>query len=592
MARFPGGLSLLALLYFAQWASCKLVQFNLDLTWEDHEVAGSTRKMILSNGQFPAPQLRLKQGDEVEFLVNNSLPFGTTVHFHGIEQRGTPWSDGVPGLSQKPIAPGDHFLYKWQANEYGAYLYHAHTRGQVDDGLYGAIYIEPSDAVEKPFHLLTDDEAELDAILQAEKDTQPIILADWRRLTSEEVWNAQVASGLEDFCTNSILINGKGSEICLSQDRIDALTSPALKQVLGNTSLTDMACLPSDPEALKLTPPGFRRGCTPHTGPTEILEVDPSTQYRSWDVSSMASTSSLAFSIDKHPVYIYAIDGRYIEPLRVDALTIAIGTRYSILVKLDQAPTDYPVRAANNVPAQIINGTAILRYKTPAATATPPPPPPTTTPYITELGTNATASTTFLNESAVTPFPPISPALTSHKTFILNVDHAGASYRWTLGNASFPLSNEDATPLLFNRTSIPAKYLITTQNNTWVDIIINMTSSGQPPHPIHKHSNKYFVIGAGQGSFTYASVAEAVKHVPQNFNFVTPQIRDTFPTPSAAAGPAWLAIRYQVVNPGPFLLHCHLQLHLSGGMALALLDGVDAWPVVPGEYRMPAVSSS
>lgn len=59
------------------------VHFNLTLTWEDWSVAGKTRKMILTNGQFPAPTLRLKQGDDVEVLVNNSLPFSTTVHFHG-----------------------------------------------------------------------------------------------------------------------------------------------------------------------------------------------------------------------------------------------------------------------------------------------------------------------------------------------------------------------------------------------------------------------------------------------------------------------------------------------------------------------------
>lgn len=45
-----------------------------------------------------------------------------------------------------------------------------------------------------------------------------------------------------------------------------------------------------------------------------------------------------------------------------------------------------------------------------------------------------------------------------------------------------------------------------------------------------------------------------------------------------------MVIRYQVVNPGPFLFHCHVQTHVAGGMAVALLDGVDQWPEVPTEY--------
>lgn len=59
------------------------VSFNITLTWDDYQPAGMLRKIILANGQFPAPELRLKQGDDVEFLVVNDMPFSTTVHFHG-----------------------------------------------------------------------------------------------------------------------------------------------------------------------------------------------------------------------------------------------------------------------------------------------------------------------------------------------------------------------------------------------------------------------------------------------------------------------------------------------------------------------------
>lgn len=45
-----------------------------------------------------------------------------------------------------------------------------------------------------------------------------------------------------------------------------------------------------------------------------------------------------------------------------------------------------------------------------------------------------------------------------------------------------------------------------------------------------------------------------------------------------------MVLRYEVVNPGAFLFHCHVQTHMAGGMAVAMLDGVDAWPTVPLEY--------
>ncbi|KAE8380596.1 Cupredoxin [Aspergillus bertholletiae] len=581
MTPFHCRLSLLAFLCLVHWVSCKAVQFELNLTWETHEVAGATRKMILSNGQFPSPTLRLKQGDRVEFLVNNSMPFGATVHFHGIEQRGTPWSDGVPGLSQRQIAPGDQYLYTWTATDYGAYIYHAHTRSQIEDGLYGAIYIQPDDSVERPFHLIADDAEKLRAMHKAEMETDPIILSDWRHLTSEEIWQAQVASGIENFCANAVLINGKGSVLCLPQDRINELSTAAQRP------LTDMGCLPpSDPRNISLTPNGFLRGCTPSQGPTEIFEVESASQYKSWDLINIAGSLELAFSIDQHPFYVYAIDGHYIEPIHADAVTIPIGGRYSILVELDQPAGEYAIRAANTGANQIINGTGFMRYE--ASTSNQRN---LSQPSITETGSNATANTVFLDETSVVPFPVEVPSSDVDRTYILNVEHFGDSYHWTLGNHSFPQSNEEATPLLLNRSSIPTKYTITTLNNTWVDLIINVTTGGQPPHPIHKHSNKYFVIGSGSGAFHHHSVAEAVKDMPESFNFHTPQMRDTFFTPPAGAGPSWLAIRYNVVNPGPFLLHCHIQPHLSGGMALAILDGVDAWPDVPDGYELPSVAN-
>ena len=46
----------------------------------------------------------------------------------------------------------------------------------------------------------------------------------------------------------------------------------------------------------------------------------------------------------------------------------------------------------------------------------------------------------------------------------------------------------------------------------------------------------------------------------------------------------WMALRYEVVNPGPFLFHCHVMTHMAGGMAVAFLDGVDEWPELPAEY--------
>ncbi|KAL4799145.1 Cupredoxin [Aspergillus venezuelensis] len=490
-------------------ATGNTVSFQVNLTWEDSQPAGISRKMILSNGQFPAPALNLKQGDDVEFLI-------LTLAVPGIEQHNTPWSDG-----------------------------HAHTRGQQEDGLYGAIHILPDEALEKPFSLISDDQAELEAMEKAESKSTPIFLSDVRALTAEELWEAEIAMGRDAVCANALLVNGKGSVTCLGQETLDQVTTTAMKGVLGNQSLTDIGCLPPTnsiaqgtfAQNISAIPPTVFSGCVPSQGLTEHLYANATQTYVSYDFISAAFVSSITYSIDEHPMYVYAVDGEYIEPILVGAITITNGARYSVLVKLDKPAGGYTIRLANSGVNQVLQGTALMTYKNGGEPQQQP-----SEPSIDLVGALTSPNYTLLNESLVVP-------LQAH-----NVAHVPV--------AQTRAGRENLT--------------IATQNGTWVDIIFDVTNPLQPPHPIHKHSNKFFVTGQGESNSA----------IPESFNFGTPQIRDSYATLPAATGPTWLAIRYHVVNPGAFLLHCHIQIHQSGGMAIALLNGIDEWPEIPEEYQL------
>ncbi|CAI7599297.1 unnamed protein product [Penicillium glandicola] len=589
--KFARGSLSLWLLCLVKWTSAATVFFPVILTWSNSTVAGVSRPAISMNGQFPGPPLRINQGDNVEFLVDNRCPFNTTIHFHGIEQLGTPWSDGVPGVSQRSIKSNTSFLYKWTATEYGAYWYHAHHRGALEDGLYGPIYITPAPSVEKPFSLITTDPAQLAAIILAESVTSPVLLSEWRVLTSEEIWAAEIASGTDSFCANALLINGKGSITCLPRADIDALTTSVQKRSLGDDlRLTDMACFPPNitetifnfPHNYAAIPPAMFEGCIPSQGPQEIFTVNAAQEYISWDLTSAAGLLELTFSIDEHDMWVYAIDGRYIEPRKVNAVTIPNSNRYSVLIPLTQPAADYSVRMVSASINQILNTTAIMRYQG-ASQLTGP-----SKPWIQINNQPATEDTVFLDETLVVPFPALVPSTNIAQTFFLHVKQIGTAYRWRLGNTSYGLELEEAQPLLFNQNSIPSDLVIRTKNNTWIDLILQTDTLLQPPHPIHKHSNKHFIIGQGNGTFNWASVAGAVRDVPDSFNLQTPQYRDTFHMPPAVTGLTWMAIRYHVVNPGAFLMHCHIQVHQSGGMILAMLDGVDVWPTIPPDYSIAA----
>lgn len=100
-----------------------------------------TGKAIAVNNQIPAPTLHFKQGDHVTINVRNLLDKETALHWHGLL---VPWQmDGVKGINQHGIKPGETFRYQFTIVQSGTYWYHAHAGLQEQQGLYGALIIDP-----------------------------------------------------------------------------------------------------------------------------------------------------------------------------------------------------------------------------------------------------------------------------------------------------------------------------------------------------------------------------------------------------------------------------------------------------------------
>jgi FtsP/CotA-like multicopper oxidase with cupredoxin domain len=118
-------------------------EFDLIAAVTSWQVDGSrTVQAWTYNGTFPGPTIHVNVGDHVRVVLTNDLPESTAVHFHGVH--GVPNSmDGVPGITQNPIKPGQTYTYEFTPNAVGVGMYHSHddTLKQLTDGLMGAFLV-------------------------------------------------------------------------------------------------------------------------------------------------------------------------------------------------------------------------------------------------------------------------------------------------------------------------------------------------------------------------------------------------------------------------------------------------------------------
>ncbi|MDJ0782633.1 MAG: multicopper oxidase family protein [Desulfosarcinaceae bacterium] len=94
------------------------------------------------NGRIPGPLIRAKAGTTLTVEVHNQLAEPTSIHWHGLRIDNA--MDGVPGVTQDPIQPGDRFTYRLRLEEAGTYWYHPHlnTGEQLERGLKGVLVVE------------------------------------------------------------------------------------------------------------------------------------------------------------------------------------------------------------------------------------------------------------------------------------------------------------------------------------------------------------------------------------------------------------------------------------------------------------------
>ena len=119
-------------------------EFHLVAEEIEHEFAPGSKAICWGyNGSTPGPTIEATEGDRVRIYVTNRLKESTSVHWHGLLLPSG--MDGVGGLSQPHIKPGETFVYEFTLRQHGTHMYHPHAdeMTQMALGMMGLFIIHP-----------------------------------------------------------------------------------------------------------------------------------------------------------------------------------------------------------------------------------------------------------------------------------------------------------------------------------------------------------------------------------------------------------------------------------------------------------------
>jgi FtsP/CotA-like multicopper oxidase with cupredoxin domain len=254
---------------------------------------GYQRDVLFVNGAFPGPLIEANCGDTIQVTVHNNITGpeeGTALHWHGFLQTDKGYEDGVPAVTQCPIAPGKSFTYSFEAELYGSTWYHSHYSAQYAGGLFGPIVVYgPS-------------------FEQYDEDIGPVMLSDWYHrdyyTLVEDTMSPEVGGF---FFSDNNLINGKMNFDCSK------------------------------------LPPEDKSPCVNNAGISKF-RFESGKIYR-LRLMNVGSEGHQRFSIDGHKMKVIANDFVMVEPYETEVVSLGIGQRTDVLVEANGDQDAYWMRS-------------------------------------------------------------------------------------------------------------------------------------------------------------------------------------------------------------------------------------------------------
>ncbi|CAI4057886.1 hypothetical protein SUVZ_02G6080 [Saccharomyces uvarum] len=502
----------------------------------------SDKRRIISingyNGTF-GPEIRVKAGDTLNLRLINWICSeqeagqedviwkqycSTALHFHGVVPLRNEY-DGIPDITQPTIGYGESYWYNFTIDKStcGTFWYHSHSSVQYGDGLRGTMIIECDDYnshIVETVSSLKEAESLPNGILEMNKQINR------KELAKHEVQEEVIT--MSDWYTDW--------NLQILKDRVMSLsggTDPKLDGSLINGKS-------SNNEAIK-------------------LGVDA--KYLLLRIINSGMSGTQVFHLDDHQLIILETDGILINPFVVETLTLAVGQRYTVLVKLkDDLDPIRMINGCNKMMGYITkqwwfyrDSARLSSSQTPSDVSIQHLPGFTKTELYCDLEPTE-------QESKKLGFE-------SDPSGVFEFDYAyyrDEETKQKYGTGMYKVNGRTFNEYIEEPVNLP-------EINETYDVIINAIDHMR--HPWHMHGHHFQVISLGSGGEgpLHKGVQEGkawARYQDDLHNWAqtgkTPMVRDSI----NIAGNSYAVLRIKTELPGKWLLHCHVDWHMMKGLGI------------------------
>ena len=583
----------------------------------------SYRSFISINKQMPGPTLIVNEGAIIVVdVINNLATEETSIHWHGMHQRNTPWMDGVGYITQCPIEAGASFRYIFRATPPGTHWYHSHSGAQRTDGLFGALIVKERD--------VPDDLEEFEDI----PGDHTLTLLDWQRESSLDLF-VQIHSSLGYY----------------ENIRVDQVPVPNDARYTSTCSADGAEVGPIPYWSGLINGLGKHRDIDFMQSRLNVFHVEMGSTYRFRLIGAQANYA-YRFSIHGHKLTLIATDGHFIQPIPTDYIIIHTGERYDFLLKANETGEHFLIRAEtletsnslsecgaampksdiialltynSSLEWNNIDTASIVKIKEQYMQADPRGCSEDNNCIVTNCPFENYPDGSYyacINVDKFKPLEPNSPGLEAFKdidigsTMFFNFGFDSNEFTSTINGRNFILPSVSLQTDK-NALNAIAPKLCTDLNDTcdesdadcqcihiteitdslenkrvrFVLSSLGVRAEGSFPfaHPVHLHGHSFRVVGVGYGEYNDVNIVSVAssdldcdgdmpcRKPPKWKNNTVPReiqskrlnetiLKDTVIVPAGG----YVVVEIVANNPGYWFMHCHIESHQLEGMALVV----------------------